>query len=267
MEDERRELGDILIDEEEARALKATQSKKMVLVLSAAVVLFLIVVLSIYALTRSEEKAPTAVSGAILEKSEPAPATPSEENRFQQLPLQNEEKLSSDDKFERIVREIKAKQAAAANANALPTPPPAETPAPVASAPEEKVEIKPEEPKSKPEPAKKPEATPAPKPAKAKPTPSAADTFKGVETKGTSKALPKGYYVQVGSFSKFSPSGAFAKKIEQNQLAYKTQHEVVNGKETIRVLVGPYASRSEANNALSLVKEKIEAKAFVKQVK
>lgn len=264
MEDERRELGDILIDEEEARALKQAQSKQMALVVSAAVVLFLIVVLSIYALTRSEEKAPAVVSGVILEKANQAPATP-EENRFQQLPLQNEEKLSSDDKFERIVREIKAKQAAAANANALPTPPPAETPAPVASAPEEKVEIKPEAPK--PEPAKKPEATPAPKPAKAKPTPSAADTFKGVETKGASKALPKGYYVQVGSFSKFSPSGAFAKKIEQNQLAYKTQREVVNGKETIRVLIGPYASRSEANNALSLVKEKIEAKAFVKQVK
>lgn len=257
--EEKKELGDILIGDEEA--LKSTQSKKMILVAAAAVVLFLMVIFSIYALTREEEKKPAPIQSSALEKADqnvPLVQGAAEENRFQQVPLQSEENLSSDDKFERIVKEIKAKQSAGAT---LPTPP--SDAAPLLPKP---IEPKREEPKPATAPVTAPKSSGATHPK------SAADAFKSVGSAPvTSKSvsggeIPKGLYVQVGSFSKFSPTSAFAQKIEQNRFAYKTQREVVNGNEIVRVLIGPYASRAEANNALRDVREKIEPKAFIKQV-
>ncbi|MGP1579661.1 MAG: SPOR domain-containing protein, partial [Wolinella sp.] len=248
---------------------------KIMLVVAAAAVLFAMVVFSIYALTREEEQTRIIPNAPMerIEEGQPNAMEGANERRFQQVPLQKEE--SSDDKFERIVREIKARQSASATLPAPPTeekniktpPPPSEKPAP------------------KPSVAPKPKPTPAPKPApkptqadknKKQPTKettkkagSAAEPFKNIATapqKSEKSALPKGYYVQVGSFEKFSPTGAFAKKIEGHHFAYKTQQENLSGKDMIRVLIGPYASRAEANNALEIIKEKIEPKSFVKQV-
>ena len=274
--DDRRDLDDLLISDEEA--LKSTQSKKMMLIVAAAAVLFAMVIFSVYALTREEEQTQRIIPSTPADRMEKAQegqldgAKSESEQRFQQVPLQKEE-LSSDDKFERIVREIKARQSAA-NAT-LPTPPSEEknikTPPPPSEKPAPKPSVAP-----KPTPAPKP----APKPAQAdknkkQPTkeaskkPGAAEPFKNVATtpqKSEKSALPKGYYVQVGSFANFSPTGSFAKKIEEHRFAYKTQKETLSGRDMIRVLIGPYASRAEANNALEIIKEKIEPKSFIKQV-
>lgn len=272
MED-RRELGDILISDDDA--MKSAQSKKMILVAAAAVILFLMVIFSIYALTREEEQpaqiplsAPKKVDSAV-----PLPAAPStssapsvsEENRFQQVPLANDENLSSDDKFERIVREIKAKQVAQAT---LPTPPssvPATTVAEVAKEPQATA-AKPAT-KEMPKPVSQSTSKESPKHTSPK---SASDTFKNINTAPSSKTkntgASGGYYVQVGSFAKFSPDGSYAKKIESNGLNFTTQHEVVNGSEITRVLIGPYQSRAEAASALKDIKAKLEPKAFIKHI-
>lgn len=272
--DDRRDLDDLLIDDEEA--IRSTQSKKMMLVIAAAVVLFAMVVFSIYALTREEEQtqilpsAPVEKMEKIEEKQPGIAGNNANEQRFQQVPLQKEE-LSSDEKFERIVREIKARQSANAT---LPTPPIEEkstqTPPPLS------------EPKSTSKPIWKPTTPTTNQANKDKKQPpkettkrtSVTESFKNVATtpkkseksEKNTKSIPKGYYVQVGSFAKFSPTGSFAKKIEGNQFTYQTQQETLSGKEMIRVLIGPYASRAEANNALEMIKEKIEPKSFIKQV-
>ena len=278
--DDRRDLDDLLISDEEA--LKSTQSKKMMLIVAAAAVLFAMVIFSVYALTREEEQTQRIIPSTPADRMEKAQegqldsAKSESEQRFQQVPLQKEE-LSSDDKFERIVREIKARQSAA-NAT-LPTPPSEEKNIKAPPSPSEK-------PAPKPSVAPKPKPTPAPKPAQAdknkkqptkettKKASSAAEPFKNVATtpkksetsEKNSKSIPKGYYVQVGSFANFSPTGSFAKKIEEHRFAYKTQKETLSGRDMIRVLIGPYASRAEANNALEIIKEKIEPKSFIKQV-
>jgi len=66
-------------------------------------------------------------------------------------------------------------------------------------------------------------------------------------------------YIQVGSFTK-GPEQSFIRKIRRAGFKYRIKTS--NGYR--RVYVGPFRSRSEANNVLGIVKSKIAPNAFVK---
>jgi len=71
------------------------------------------------------------------------------------------------------------------------------------------------------------------------------------------------YYIQVGSFSKYEPNKKFLKSI--TDLGYKyTYHKVtVNAKTLNKVLIGPFKTKKEANDAKRVIRAKIEPGAFL----
>lgn len=82
-----------------------------------------------------------------------------------------------------------------------------------------------------------------------------------------SDAIDKGkYYIQVGSFAKYTPAKKFIKSITDNGYQY-TYHKVIRGGKTInKVLIGPFDSNQDARNALPIIRKKIEPGAFMTKV-
>ncbi len=80
-------------------------------------------------------------------------------------------------------------------------------------------------------------------------------------------AVAKGtHYIQVGSFSRLSPSDALLKKIQNNGMSYILHNVEMNGKTITKVLVGPFESEKDARKSLNTVRQKIEAGAFLTKV-
>jgi len=67
------------------------------------------------------------------------------------------------------------------------------------------------------------------------------------------------YYIQVGSFSKYEPNKKFLQSITKLGFKYK-YHEVDR---LNKVLVGPFKTRKEAENAKKVLRAKVEPGAFV----
>ncbi len=67
------------------------------------------------------------------------------------------------------------------------------------------------------------------------------------------------YYIQVGSFSKYEPNKKFLQKIKSLGFPY-TYHKVGT---LNKVLVGPFKTREEANNAKKVLRTKVEPGAFL----
>ena len=67
------------------------------------------------------------------------------------------------------------------------------------------------------------------------------------------------YYIQVGSFSKYEPNKKFLQKIKSLGFPY-TYHKVGT---LNKVLVGPFKTRKEANNAKKVLRTKVEPGAFL----
>jgi len=70
------------------------------------------------------------------------------------------------------------------------------------------------------------------------------------------------YYVQVGSFGRFSPDEKFLLSITQNGFTYKL-HKV---KGLTKVLVGPYSTDRAARKDLRAIRTKIEPGAFLSRI-
>ncbi|WP_052746168.1 SPOR domain-containing protein [Sulfurovum lithotrophicum] len=68
------------------------------------------------------------------------------------------------------------------------------------------------------------------------------------------------YYIQVGSFSQ-TPSTRFLNTIKKHGFSYKITAPTANG--TKKLLIGPYPSRTDADNALVRVKDRINKGAFI----
>ncbi len=85
------------------------------------------------------------------------------------------------------------------------------------------------------------------KPTKAKPTP----------------AITGHYYIQVGSFSKYSPDKKFLNNISRLGYTYKF-HKVTKKSTTLnKVLVGPFNTPQKAKDARRVLRAKIEPGAFL----
>jgi DedD protein len=67
------------------------------------------------------------------------------------------------------------------------------------------------------------------------------------------------YYIQVGSFSKYTPNKKFLNSI--TKLGYRYSYHKVNN--VNKVLVGPFSSQQEANKAKQVLRSKVEPGAFL----
>lgn len=126
-------------------------------------------------------------------------------------------------------------------------------PAAVEPKPEPKPETKPD---TRPEP--KPEPKPAAKPPEAKP---AADSsraqalLEGKDTQSKPTAAADGrFIVQVGAFAEVTAAREARQKVEKLGLKTYTQVVETSGGKRIRVRVGPFASRDEADKASARIK-------------
>lgn len=98
---------------------------------------------------------------------------------------------------------------------------------------------------------------------------------KKVEPKKSATKEPKskpqtaatgGYYIQVGSFSRYEPNKKFLESITKLGYEYKF-HKVPNNATPLnKVLVGPFATESEARKALKEVRASVEAGAFLTKI-
>jgi len=71
------------------------------------------------------------------------------------------------------------------------------------------------------------------------------------------------YYIQVGSFSKYAPNKKFLKSITDLHFAYKYHKVTIKSKTFNKVLVGPFKTKKEAQNAKRTIRAKIEPGAFL----
>jgi len=78
--------------------------------------------------------------------------------------------------------------------------------------------------------------------------------------KNNHTATAGSYYIQVGSFSQ-TPSTRFLNTIKKHGFSYKITPPTANG--TKKLLIGPYPSRADADNALIRVKDRINKGAFI----
>lgn len=245
--DEKQELNDLLIEDDEFEESSGS-SKKILLIGAAALILFLMAIFVVYSVNRGDD--PAVSQSAPLPDAEPEaieqPVESSvldEKPLFEQVPIEEEDPaaMNQKDEFEKIVDEIKQKQVQK----------------PV-SAPTKPIPMQPTQ-------TEKPEKVPTP--AVSKPEP-AASKPKAAETSmpKPSGSVPAGFYVQVGAFFKFTPDKQFIRAITEHHFSYELLKTSQNGKEVTKVLVGPFGTRSEANQALATIKEKINSRAFIKKI-
>ena len=74
--------------------------------------------------------------------------------------------------------------------------------------------------------------------------------------KNISSSAPKGYFVQIGAFSK-KPSNSYINKIQNAKLKYKIYQVEIKGKLYNKVLIGPYSSRASATDNIENIKNKL----------
>jgi DedD protein len=256
-------LDDLIIDTIEPKNNKA---KSFLTIIALIIVALIVGILFIKTMQHDpkdtniglEENMSELISPELTLQSKPEVKAPKDETKLSSM---IEEKLTIPEKTEEIKKETVVvneevsvpKKAAAA----VPAPKTPEVPAKTEVA--KKVPAKPVEaekvvvPKStyqeKIEP-KKPtvkatKATPAPKVVTPKPSHPAATVH---------------YYIQVGSFSQ-TPSKRFLNTIKKHGFSYKITTATGNG--TKKLLIGPYPSRTDADNALVRVKDRINKGAFI----
>lgn len=74
------------------------------------------------------------------------------------------------------------------------------------------------------------------------------------------------HYIQVGSFSKYSPDKKFLKSITDLGYPYTFHKVTKNGKTLNKVLVGPFKTIDDAKNARRLLRAKVEPGAFLTKI-
>ncbi|MCI5968408.1 SPOR domain-containing protein [Helicobacter sp.] len=256
------ELDDLLISSaDDTDEAKSGGGKKIVLLSAIGVLLFAVVILVVYMLQNDskKEEVQMEVQKPLERVEQQIPNTQmsnAQTNDFGQEPIQGGG--NADDQFQRIIEQIKAEQAKQ-NAQNLPSVPESNT----ESKMESKQDPKPTEPLK---PVTPPQITKPQTPKVESPKQNPADSFKDVKVSDPAlqgSEATKGFYVQVGSFNKFSPNKELLSLIESSKLSYRMQKSGDNN----RLLIGPFATRQEAQSRLSEIREKINKDSFIKEVK
>lgn len=246
------ELDDLLISNGESDEIKSGNNKKLILLSAVGVLLFAIIVLVVYLFQgdSQDKNAQSLETEKPLERLEPQISQTQNGNQqdkdYGQVPINN---TSSDDQFQMIINQIKAQQNQKDNTSsqALPT-------APNSTPKTESIKPTPQPTQiARVEPKQEPKASPK-------------ESFKNVQVNDPSlqgSEAMRGFYVQVGSFSKFSPNKQLLGLINDNKFSYRMQKSGDNN----RLLIGPYTTKQEAQNNLSEIRAKINKDAFIKEIK
>lgn len=242
-QDDDQELGNIMLENSSSNE----QNKKKYLVLGLVlVVLFLLTIIIIRLLTDSSKEDPfTADKTESLEIAKSQEESNIEEN-FQKImndrvKKNNElkqDEVNAEEKLNAINPKVEEKKESITNDDLDETI--------------KKIEEKKKEVVRKPEPVrvvKKEEPRKVVK--KEEPKKSIKDLVQS-----TSSAAPKGYFVQIGAFSK-KPSNKYINNIRNAGLKYKVYQVEVKGKLYNKVLIGPYSSRASAKQNIEDIKKKL----------
>lgn len=265
-------LEDILVDSIETKP--STKSKaRMIIIAIASIVLIAVLGILAYVLLKKETPKNPEFNNSELEKIVPTQPQQDEFDKLiaeikhkdtlvQQAPVSNEiqpQESTTPNKEEKSVIQqsdtSKIQKKEEKNTQEV-----AQAPKPMPK--EEKVEKTPiAKPAPKKEGPKKIVEKKETKPIKdKKPAPSASKAFESVKT----ATAPKGFYLQVGVFGG-KPQDAFISKIAP--LQYKTETIQKGGKVLTRYLVGPYKTKSQAENMIFDVMQTLGIKPIVVEIK
>lgn len=228
--EERNELNDIILN----RGNDAASSSKKVILAVAILTIILIVVVMIMKNSGSSgiENLPQAqeTTKTNLPPEPPMPQADEQQNSslFEPVEIVKEDKKADDD-LDKIAKKLK-QESLTQNYNEPET-------ATMPVEPEPKVQA----------PVKK-----------------AAPVVKKESVKNNSAVVTgKQTYIQVGSFAKYEPDKKFLASIKSLGYNYSYHKVDRNGKTINKVLVGPFASESDARVALKNIRKNIEPGAFV----
>lgn len=222
--DDKRELNDILIGGDDG---KSSQSKKVIFLIIGIVVLIIAIIAIIISMLNSSTKPETIVLNKGKENVDIT--IPQDSNTLNNIPI-NE---SEEDKFEKIVEEIKSQY----QQNNTTTEKPQEI-MPKATIPVKKPERKPPTTIQQ---SKQQQKTPQ-------------QQIRVINRSNNGDIATSGYYLQVGAFSKV-PNKDFIDKV--NIYSYRIQEILINSKVITRYLIGPYKSKAEAQKDFANVSRDI----------
>lgn len=220
---EKRDFDDIMLGGEDVRG---RDSKKMLLLIIAIVVLVLAIAIIVIAMGNAKSGNETIVLDSPTSADANIPG-----GGFSSVDIDN----ASEDRFDKIVRDIKN---STEPDSTIPSAPVAQPEPPKATIP--------------------PKPTQAPKVAiTSTPKKSSAITSTPRRTMNrlnNGDIAENGYYLQVGAFSK-TPNRAFLDNL--NNYSYRVQEIMINSNVITRYLVGPYKSREEAQRDFDRVSQDI----------
>jgi len=282
------DLSDIVLEKKSKKSNIGT--KKWLLTIASAIVLFLIVLLLFKMLkqaditddTKNEMVASSDTVETITKDKPLAEDNSNAENLFKKEPI-IDESSDTDEKFEEMVRKLKEQDSIIQHTQANND----EKKGTKKKEKESVKEVKPkefttitQEPKEVPvitttpviqesvQPVENEVITVRQEPIQQKPKPrhiykpkvkkSVQDTFARTNNHAIS-----GYFIQVGATSRAFPDKRFLSKIKNNGFDYIVHTLYIKGRKIKKVLVGPYNSKSEAMRALGRVKNSINPSAFV----
>ncbi|WP_041956802.1 SPOR domain-containing protein [Sulfurospirillum arsenophilum] len=245
----RNELSDIVLEKGDGKTLKM----KRILILVAFLILVFLVALASMKVANKGEKD----TSKLILPPEPTQETqiPKDDQLFKQVPIieENPKKESFEDMIKTLKEKEAQKQEDAKGADSKAK----ETTAPVTAPIKEAA------------PAKVKETAPA----KVKEEPKTQPLLRSTEvstpsassSSGSGNVTP-GIYVQVGAVAT-APDAKQLSDIKSKGFDCKQYSTVVNGNKVVKLLIGPYATSAEAENALSLIRSSVNKNAFIYRVK
>ncbi len=244
--EEQNQLDDLIL-----KKSKQGNLKKLLLAASILLLVLILIILITKSLVEPEKK-----KSSLAMPPEPAVTqakkAPPKEPLFEEVPIE-EENQPADAPIDRIIRHVKAQEAQTPESTQTAQAKPAVKPKPQAKPTHvAKTETKPTPVKKTAKPA-----TPKPvvKPAK-QPTRYPSGTTKAYAS------LASGYYIQVGAF-RTDPNRKFLNSIKKEGFPYIIMTSTRNGIKYKKVIIGPYASRTEAKRALPQIKRRVNQNAYI----
>jgi len=223
--DEKNELSDIVLN----KSSSSNSNKKIILAIATLGVVLIVVVMLMNSInSKGTDNLPQAVLPPEPQTQASTEKELDKEPLFEDVPIVQENN-QEDTNLDNIAKKLKEESAQTA-VETIEEP----VPAPVV-APKEKVQKH---------------------TAKVSKTPTKRVTKTPAKKVVTQK---HGYFVQVGSFSKYKPNKKFLRSI--TNLGYHYTYRNMNG--VNKVLVGPFNTRTEANKAKAVLRKKVVSGAFL----
>ncbi|MBV5278344.1 MAG: SPOR domain-containing protein [Campylobacteraceae bacterium] len=235
MENSRNELSDIVLEKGDNKTLKV---KRLLILVAFLILVFLVALASMKMLNKDQGK---DTSKLILppEPTSQEAQIPKDDQLFKQVPIIEENPKK--DNFEDMIKTLKEKEIQKQEETKIKEP-----------ATTTKTEV-PKGIETKPK-----EATPA--------TPKKEVVKPKETTPAHSSNVEAGVYVQVGAVTT-APEQKVLNDIKSKGFEYKIYPTVINGNNVTKILIGPYASSAEAENALATIRSSINKNAFIYRIK